>query len=636
MLTLGPTNTLSVVLSAPKTTTEPTFAASYFDGSSTGIVGEGVSQGQTSGTTPVVMLTSPASGNFRHISSLFFNNLDSAPVTMSLLLDTRVIFGPVLLQPGDCITGERGGGGPRVVSMNGSLRQVSSAAWGSLIGTLSSQTDLAAALAGKVATSLTVAGHALTGNVNISAADVGADASGAASTVQGNLTTHAGLTTTAHGGLVPSSRTVNGKALSADISLSASDVGADASGAAAAVTKSTLGLGNVDNTSDTNKPVSTAQSTAIGLKLNANDASVTNARAPTAHASTHVTGGSDVIANVIAAGNAGLMTGADKTKLDGIAAGATALALASTTPTASTYGGTATVGTDSGASHADHKHALAALPTATTSAAGIIQLGSTVAAETFGATAVAGSSGLASDRDHVHAMPAAPTASSVGLGSVTNDAQTKAAIVPNTAPAAGALLVGNAGATAYASTAMSGDVTITSAGVTAIKSSPTLTTPTISGLLTPATVAGIKGTAAADSAQAGSIGEVITSTVATGSSVSLTNVTSANVTSIALTAGDWDVWGCGCFTLASSTTMGYLSVGINSTSATLPANNAGVGTIPGAGTNAVIDVTVDPVVDVAPIRVNISAGATYYLVARAKFGTSTCKAYGTIYARRRR
>jgi hypothetical protein len=37
----------------------------------------------------------------------------------------------------------------------------------------------------------------------------------------------------------------------------------------------------------------------------------------------------------------------------------------------------------------------------------------------------------------------------VGLGSVTNDAQTKAAIVPNTAPAKGSLLVGNSGSTAY-------------------------------------------------------------------------------------------------------------------------------------------------------------------------------------------
>jgi len=44
--------------------------------------------------------------------------------------------------------------------------------------------------------------------------------------------------------------------------------------------------------------------------------------APTAHASTHITGGSDVIPNAVAGGASGLMSGADKAKLDGIQAGA--------------------------------------------------------------------------------------------------------------------------------------------------------------------------------------------------------------------------------------------------------------------------------------------------------------------------
>lgn len=54
--------------------------------------------------------------------------------------------------------------------------------------------------------------------------------------------------------------------------------------------------------------------------------------------------------------------------------------------------------------------------------------------------------------------------SAVGLGSVTNDAQTKAAIVPNTAPSAGQLLVGNAGGTAYAAVSASNHATISSTG----------------------------------------------------------------------------------------------------------------------------------------------------------------------------
>jgi len=155
-------------------------------------------------------------------------------------------------------------------------------------------------------------------------------------------------------------------------------------------------------------------------------------------------------------------------------------------------------------------------------------------------------------------------------------------------------------------------------------------------LVTVASAIGIKGTVLADSVQGGSIGEVITSTIVTGSSISLTSVTSANVTSIALSAGDWDVDGRVCFTLASTTTMGYLSGGINTVSATLPVNNAGVATLVGAGTNAVTDVTVDPSLSISRVRVSIAAPTTVYLVARAKFATSTCKAYGAIYARRAR
>ena len=60
----------------------------------------------------------------------------------------------------------------------------------------------------------------------------------------------------------------------------------------------------------------------------------------------------------------------------------------------------------------------------------------------------------------------APSAakSSIGLGNVTDDAQTKAAIVPNTAPTAGQLLVGNAGGTAYAPVPLSSDATVASTG----------------------------------------------------------------------------------------------------------------------------------------------------------------------------
>lgn len=83
---------------------------------------------------------------------------------------------------------------------------------------------------GAVPTSRTVNGKALSADISLSYTDVGADAAGAAAAV-----------TTTSIGAVPTSRTVNGKALSANISLTYTDVGADAAGAAAAVTTSSIG-----------------------------------------------------------------------------------------------------------------------------------------------------------------------------------------------------------------------------------------------------------------------------------------------------------------------------------------------------------------------------------------------------------
>ncbi|MBS6366957.1 MAG: hypothetical protein KH420_06360 [Clostridiales bacterium] len=84
---------------------------------------------------------------------------------------------------------------------------------------------------------------------------------------------------------VPATRTVNGKPLNADVTLTAADVGADASGAASGVqanlsnhindksnphgvTAAQVGLGNVDNTADADKPISTATQTALNGKAN--------------------------------------------------------------------------------------------------------------------------------------------------------------------------------------------------------------------------------------------------------------------------------------------------------------------------------------------------------------------------------
>lgn len=59
---------------------------------------------------------------------------------------------------------------------------------------------------------------------------------------------------------------------------------------------------------------------------------------------------------------------------------------------------------------------------------------------------------------------AAALATAAGLGNLTNDAQTKAAVVPNTAPSSGQILVGNTGGTAYAKQTVGGDATLDNTG----------------------------------------------------------------------------------------------------------------------------------------------------------------------------
>lgn len=66
--------------------------------------------------------------------------------------------------------------------------------------------------------------------------------------------------------------------------------------------------------------------------------------------------------------------------------------------------------------------------------------------------------------------PHGVTKAQVGLTNVTDNVQTNASILPNTAPAAGRVPVGNAGGTAYAPVAISGDATLDNVGALTIAS----------------------------------------------------------------------------------------------------------------------------------------------------------------------
>lgn len=149
---------------------------------------------------------------------------------------------------------------------------------------------------------------------------------------------------------------------------------------------------------------------------------------------------------------------------------------------------------------------------------------------------------------------------------------------------------------------------------------------TATGAITPATTAGIVGTTAANNANTGSIGEFA---VANGSAIPLTTSTATNVTSLTLTAGDWDVNGSVLIQAASSTIISNALAGVSGASATLPtAGNYwqfGIGPL---AASATVSQTVPT------LRINSATSFTVYLIAFSSFTVSTCTASGTIRARR--
>lgn len=141
---------------------------------------------------------------------------------------------------------------------------------------------------------------------------------------------------------------------------------------------------------------------------------------------------------------------------------------------------------------------------------------------------------------------------------------------------------------------------------------------------------GLVGTATNNSAAAGNVGEYVSSLVATGSAVSLTTATGANVTSISLTAGDWDVEGSINYNQTAATATAIIG-GTSSTSATVPtdgseAYNGGIGTLLSETTGS----------GITRKRFSLSGTTTVYLVAKATFSAGTVTAFGSLNARRAR
>lgn len=149
------------------------------------------------------------------------------------------------------------------------------------------------------------------------------------------------------------------------------------------------------------------------------------------------------------------------------------------------------------------------------------------------------------------------------------------------------------------------------------------------GSISPSQTGGIIGTNTNNNADAGSVGEVITATQS--SAVSLSNSAGANITSISLTAGDWNVSGVVCFTPANGTSVTNMTSGISTTSATLGALGSYSGiSIPYTGNGG------GSCIPTPNVRVQGTGTATVYLVSIQGFTAGTMTATGVIFARRPR
>jgi hypothetical protein len=146
-----------------------------------------------------------------------------------------------------------------------------------------------------------------------------------------------------------------------------------------------------------------------------------------------------------------------------------------------------------------------------------------------------------------------------------------------------------------------------------------------------------KATATNDNASAGNVGEIVVSSVASGSAVGLTTATGANVTSISLTAGDWELDGQVDFSPAATTSVTQYNASVSLTSATLSPQAGGSGLEQDATftINQAAQVPVSTfMANVKTSRLSIASTTTVFLVAQAVFTVSTLSAYGTIRARR--
>jgi hypothetical protein len=150
---------------------------------------------------------------------------------------------------------------------------------------------------------------------------------------------------------------------------------------------------------------------------------------------------------------------------------------------------------------------------------------------------------------------------------------------------------------------------------------------TVTGSLSTSQTAGIIGTTTNNNANAGSVGEYVTN-AQTGTP--MTTGTAVGVTSISLTAGDWDVSGVFATIPAATTTTSYVGAGISTVANTLPSANTGARSVLSVTSAA----SVGNELATPTFRISLASTTTVYLIGYAQFATSTMTGNGFIRARR--
>jgi hypothetical protein len=204
---------------------------------------------------------------------------------------------------------------------------------------------------------------------------------------------------------------------------------------------------------------------------------------------------------------------------------------------------------------------------------------------------------------------AAPT----GSGTVNSGTANQLAYYASSTNAVSGLATANSSGLLTNGSGVPAWVTVTGTGAPVLGAAPTISQPNL------------VGTTTNNNAAAGSVGEFLSSVVPLSAPAGISSASSINVTSLSLTAGDWDVTGNAVINIAAgAASLGF--VWISSTSGTLPDASLYSG---------IVSTFTQFSAAVPSLRFSLSGTTTIYLTVYSNF-TGSGTAGGAIYARRRR